>query len=103
MRSVRRVTTRTAAVVAGGLLLAGCSVSASIGEGELESNLEEQIASTNPDVSVESVDCADGLEGEVDATADCTVVIDGAEYPVAITVTEVDGENVNFDYEITEG
>lgn len=102
MRPIPHAGMRSAALTAAlACIVTGCSVS--VGESEVEDNLQQQIADANPDISVDGVDCPGGLDGEVDATLDCTTTIDGVDYPVTLTVTEVDGSDIAFDYEIKEG
>lgn len=98
-------TRRLAAALLLPAALTACSFSAgtSVSESDVEEQLQQQIADSNPDVSVDGVDCPDALDGEVDATLECTATIDGTDYPVAITVTDVDGSDIGFDYEISEG
>ncbi|MBB3661434.1 MULTISPECIES: DUF4333 domain-containing protein [Prauserella salsuginis group] len=74
--------------------LAGCSMYVE------KDDLEEQVSSSisQQGMPVDSVDCPDDLDGEVDATTTCTVTVQGGtEVKTDITVTSVDGDEVRFD------
>jgi outer membrane murein-binding lipoprotein Lpp len=93
----------SAAVVAG-VLLSGCSVSASVGKTEpklsadkLASAVAEKLAATTgqpkPDIT-----CPEELVGKVDTTTRCTLTADdGSTLGVTVTVSSVDGDQINFD------
>ncbi|WP_299056122.1 DUF4333 domain-containing protein [uncultured Nocardioides sp.] len=80
-------------------LLGGCASTVSAGdvEEQITSQLTEQVG-TEP----ENVDCPDDLEAEEGATTTCTLEADGEEYDVAIEVTGVDGDNVNFSIQVAD-
>jgi uncharacterized protein DUF4333 len=91
----------TAAVVAALATLAGCgdttvTVDKADVEEQITSGVEEQTG-TRPDVS-----CPDDLTGEVDEEMRCTATVGADEYGVTVTVTDVDGKDVNFSYLVDE-
>lgn len=90
-------------------LLAGCSGEAGVGEdvldrGELEQNIEEQLAEQFPDAPEPIIECPDELEPEVGATTECELSVDGddAVYPVAVEVTSAEDGEAKFDIEVGE-
>ncbi|MFE4613885.1 DUF4333 domain-containing protein [Streptomyces niveus] len=90
--------------MAAGVLLAGCSGSVSVGtstpkvsKDKLADTVAERLAATTgqakPDIT-----CPEALEGKVDATTRCTLTAaDGSTLGVTVTVSAVDGDNVDFD------
>lgn len=64
-------------------------------ESDLEGSLPERI--TQEGRAVDTVDCPAGLPGEVDAAMTCTTT--GGAGEVTLTVTGVDGLQVDFDFE----
>jgi hypothetical protein len=87
-------------VVIGGLVLAlaGCGEDA-IAADDVESTAVEQFSQQ---FEVQSVDCPDDLPAEVGAETTC-VLVDGAggEFEMTATVTAVEGDQADFDLEIT--
>ncbi|MCT9079485.1 DUF4333 domain-containing protein [Streptomyces fulvoviolaceus] len=91
-------------VVAVGVLLAGCSASVSVGNSEpklsadkLATTVAEKLAATTgqpkPDIA-----CPEDLAGKVGTTTRCTLTAgDGSTLGVTVTVSSVDGSNINFD------
>ncbi|KAB1643566.1 DUF4333 domain-containing protein [Gulosibacter chungangensis] len=85
-----------------GLALAGCSTSLTVAADEVEAqaaaSLEGQLGFTP------EVDCPGDLEGEVGAELTCDLYDqDGGRYDVIMTVTNVDGTNVEFDVNVPAG
>ncbi len=84
-----------------GLLLglAGCggTVEADDVETQISDQLEAQVGQ-RPD----SVDCAEDLPAEMDATIRCELTAGEDILGVTVTVTEVDGDKVNFDIQVDE-
>ncbi|WP_428951930.1 DUF4333 domain-containing protein [Streptomyces sp. cg35] len=90
--------------VAAGALLVGCSGSVSVGstdpkvsKDKLSDTVAEQLAKTTgqpkPDVT-----CPKDLVGKVGNATRCTLTAsDGSTLGVTVTVSKVDGKNVNFD------
>lgn len=88
--------------VAGTALLASCSsstpaVSQSQVEDKVATQLEEQVGQA-PD----SVDCPGDLEGEVGTTMQCTLTAGSDTLGVTVEVEEVDGDDVNFTFEVDD-
>lgn len=84
------------------LVASGCSGSVSIGSTDpvvKQSKLEEQISAFYTDQGAASADvtCPGDLTGKVDNTIDCDAVIGDQMSRATLTVTSVDGTDVNFD------
>lgn len=94
------VTTASALTLA---FLTGCSGSdGNISEDELESGIADQLESITG-VRPADVDCPGDLDAEVDATMRCTVVADdGSEIEGTATVTEVDGGDASFAFQVDD-
>lgn len=83
------------------LLLSGCSQSATVDEKSLEDELSSQLeaaAGQAPD----DVDCPGDLDGEEGTEMRCTLTAGEDQLGVTVTVTEVDGEDVDFEYQVDE-
>ncbi|MFF4525600.1 DUF4333 domain-containing protein [Streptomyces bluensis] len=90
--------------VAAGALVVGCSASVSMGNseptmsaGKLATIVAEKLAATTgqpkPDIT-----CPEELAGKVGNTTRCTLTADdGSTLGVTVTVSSVDGEEINFD------
>jgi hypothetical protein len=90
--------------VAAGMLLVGCSGSITVGNSEpklsadkLATTVAEKLAATTgqpkPDIT-----CPEDLVGKVGTTTRCTLTADdGSTLGVTVTVSSVDGEQINFD------
>lgn len=94
--------TRTLALLAAPVLalgLAACSSSTSVASTELATKVSEQITANNNLTTPVPVTCSGDLRAEVGATQTCALTdpINGASRSVTVTVTSVDGSNVNFD------
>ena len=92
-----------AAVVTTMLLLTGCSGSVTIGGAavsadDVEAQASEEFSAQFP---VDSVDCPEDLPAEVDASIKCELVSEGKAFEMTATTTAVDGEDVQFDVELT--
>lgn len=89
-----------------GVLLVGCSASVEVGKSEPKMSAEkvatlvsEKLASTTgqpkPDIS-----CPQDLVGKVGTSMRCKLTADdGSTLGVTVTVTSVDGDQINFDLE----
>lgn len=75
----------------------GLSISADSLEEQLADALEGDVGQ-RPD----AVDCPGDLEGEVGATQRCTLTAGADELGVDVTVTGVEGTDVDFDYVVEE-
>lgn len=87
----RRLLATSGAVLA--LAAAGCSRSAT------EASVEEQLRSQ---LGVESVDCPGDLDGTVGATLTCTATEATGTVEVLVTVTSIQGDDINFRYEAVQ-
>ena len=77
--------------------VAGCSSGPTI---VTKDDVEKQIADKMRDAQgnePESVSCPQDLQPKVGATVTCTMQFDGRPVDVVVTVTSIDGDNVNFD------
>ncbi|MEV6260762.1 DUF4333 domain-containing protein [Streptomyces sp. NPDC051784] len=98
-----------AVAVTAGMLLVGCSASVHVGKTEpklsaekLATTVSEKLARTTgqpePDVS-----CPEDLTGKVGTTTRCELTADdGSTLGVTVTVTSVEGEQINFDIKADE-
>lgn len=86
----RRVAATAGAVLALGLGLAGCSTFAP------SDAVEGQIVSQ---LGAATADCPGDLDGTVGASITCAATGGGEDFDVAVTVTSVEGETINFDIE----
>ena len=102
-----------AAVLAAGVVMAwslmdNSSVGTARGEdhtvprGDVEKQAEENFARPFEDAP-DSVSCPRGLRAEKHDTVRCTAVFEGERKPMLISVTEVKGDKVSFDYGVLEG
>lgn len=92
-----------AVVIAGAVVLSGCSASVNVGGGppavaraDLEKDITDRL--TEAGQTPQSVTCAEDLIGEVDKTTRCEVVLSetNAIEPI-VTTTEVDGGTVSYE------
>ncbi|MGW5125555.1 DUF4333 domain-containing protein [Streptomyces sp. NPDC004069] len=95
--------------VAAGALLVGCSASVNIGgstpklsKDKLADTVAEKLAATTgrpkPDIT-----CPENLAGKVGTTTRCTLTAeDGSTLGISVTVTSVEGKQINFDIKADE-
>ncbi|MGY0020111.1 DUF4333 domain-containing protein [Streptomyces sp. cg35] len=92
--------------VCAGALLVGCSASVSttpkMSKEKVGDTIAQKLASTTgapkPDVS-----CPEDLEGKAGTSMRCTVTAtDGSTVAVDVKVKSVDGDQINFDYEVDQ-
>jgi hypothetical protein len=87
------------------VVLCGCVVAAltACGEGTVSASDIEQEAETqfSQQFPVDSVDCPEDLPAEEGASTTCILESEGSEFEMAAEITSVDGETVNFDFELT--
>lgn len=91
------------ALVAAAVSLSGCSVSLhpTVSADTLEQTVSDRlydIVGQRPD----AIDCPDELDGVVGTTLQCQLTTGSDRYPVTLTVTGVEGQNVNFDFEVAD-
>ena len=84
-------------------LLAGCSGSVSVGGAAVDADDVEAQAQTefSEQFPVESVDCPDDLPAEVGESIKCELVSEGKTFEMTATTTAVEGDDVDFDLELT--
>ncbi|GAA1903812.1 hypothetical protein GCM10009737_00610 [Nocardioides lentus] len=94
---------RLAVTLAGGLAALGLLTSCGAGTvdaGTLEEQITNEVTEQTGEAP-EGVTCPDDLEGEEGATTTCVLTAtDGSEFDVAVDVTSVEGEQVNFNFEV---
>ncbi len=90
-----------ATFTAAALVSAGGCGAGSVAADELSASVK---AGLTEDVGQEpdEVTCPDDLAAEVGATTRCTLTHEGTSYGVTVTVTEVDGDDVDFDIEVDD-
>lgn len=72
------------------------AAAASISAADLQTGLSSRISTATPP---KSVTCSAGLPGQLGATTSCTVVINDANAVQAdVTVTKVNGTNIDYDF-----
>lgn len=91
---IRKFLVSGAAALAALMTLTGCSLSVS--ESQVEEAIRTNLGPQLPG-EIEEVDCPDDLKGEVGQSMQCTMTMAGQQITVEVTVTSVDGSNVNFD------
>jgi hypothetical protein len=95
--------------VAVGALLVGCSASVDAGtstprmsSGKLATLLAEKLAATTGRPKPE-VACPEDLAAKVGTTTRCTLTAgDDSTLGVTVKVTSVDGDQINFDFQVDE-
>lgn len=103
LRSMKRTALKSlGALAVVGLALAGCSTSVTVPADEVEAqaaaSLESQIG------FLPTIECTEDLEGEVGTEITCDLFDeDGARYDVIMTVTSVEGTDVEFDVNVPPG
>jgi hypothetical protein len=106
---MRRLVTKVTLML-GAAFLAGCSYSVSTGgsatidPAKVEGEISTQMTKQYPDVPVNSVICPDGVKPAQGVTFECTAHVDGAQWPIGVTITNVDlgAENVTYDIKHTK-
>lgn len=94
-------TGRVGAAMGGALLLLLSACSGGVPQADVEQQVSDALAETvgqTPD----SVDCPGDLPAEVGAEMRCTLTAGGESIGLTVTVTEVDGNEVNFDIAVDE-
>ena len=79
--------------------LSGQSVAGVLPKQQLEDMLLERLAA-NQNQPPDTVDCASDLQAKTGNTVECTVATDLAGQVYLVTVTTVEGDTVNFAYEV---
>ncbi|MEU9169971.1 DUF4333 domain-containing protein [Streptomyces sp. NPDC048420] len=100
------VTTAVISAVTASMLLVGCSATANVEKSEpklsadkLATTLAKKLAATTgqptPDVT-----CPEDLTGKAGTTTRCTLTTgDGSTLGVTVTVSSVEGDQINFNFE----
>ncbi len=96
---MRHNTTGFIALAAAAGLLAGCAVGTSVSAADVEEQARTTFAEQFP---VDSVDCDEDLPGEVGATITCVLVSEGTSFEMTATATELEGDTVNLEFELTD-
>jgi hypothetical protein len=105
---MRRLVTRITLML-GAAILAGCSFGLSTGSDTLdpdkvEASISERLTKQQPNLPVDSVTCPDGIKPVQGGTFECTAHVEGAQWPIGVTITNVDlgAENVTYDIKHTK-
>ena len=85
-----------ATALALGAALTACS--SAVAQSEVEESITTQLTAADGS-HPESASCPDDLEAEVDATMTCDVSDVDGDFKVKVTVTSVDGDEVEYDIE----
>jgi hypothetical protein len=96
-------------IAAAGLLLSGCSVKVETSAGvskeasvsaedlqQVEEVLMQKLSSDG--TPVETVECVDDIASKVGSTVECVTVTGNDRQGYDVTVSEAEGDTVNFDY-----
>ena len=97
LRTPRRLLAVAAVVLVG----AGCSSTPTVDRADLEKEVSTQLekeVGTAPD----DVECADDLEGKEGETQRCTLTAGSDKVGLTVTVTGVDGTDVDFDIQVDD-
>lgn len=93
---------RVAVALLGTWALVACSDSGGVDREELEQTVKEKLAE-EVGQTPKSIDCPEELKAELDASIRCTLTAeDGSEIGLTVTVTGVDGGDVNFDIQVDD-
>ena len=101
---MRRLVTRITLML-GAAILAGCSFGLSTGSDTLdpdkvEANISEEMTKQQPNLPLNSVTCPDGMKPVQGVTFECTAHVDGIQWPIGVTITNVDLGTGNVKYNI---
>lgn len=97
---MKRLLVAPAALVLGVIVLSGCGADV-VSQADLEKGVSDElteVVGTAPD----DIECPGDLEAEVGTTMRCTLIAGEDELGVTVTVTEVDGGEVNYDVEVDD-
>ncbi|MGO1542858.1 MAG: DUF4333 domain-containing protein [Gulosibacter sp.] len=98
----RNALTTLSVFAVAGLALAGCSTELTVPADEVETQAAESLSGQlgfTPEI-----ECAEDLPGEVDAEITCDLFDDqGGRYDAIMTVTSVEGTDVQFDVTVPPG
>ena len=93
-------------VVASSLVLAACSVSASVGTPTIDGSELESVVQTQLSKSVGQqappISCPESLEAKFGEMTTCTLTDSSGTYDVAVKVTSVDDGNAKFDIQVAD-
>jgi hypothetical protein len=88
------------------IALTGCSGEVSVGGNAVEQADLEQVVSDELEEIVgeapDSIDCPGDLDAEVGAELRCVLTAGGDRIGVSVTVTTVEGDNVDFDIQVDD-
>lgn len=97
-----------ALVASAAVLLSACSASiggdATLDREETEGNIAAQLVEMFPDAPEPIITCPDEIQAEVGAAFECQLTVEGdpAVYPVRATVTSLEGDQVQYTFEVGE-
>lgn len=79
-------------------MLVGCTGTPSVSAGDVEEQAQQEFSEQFP---VDSVECSDELPAEVGASITCVLVSEGTSFEMTATVSDVQGDEADFDLELT--
>lgn len=88
-------------LVPAALVLVACSSTSAVAKADVEQGAIDELTAL-VGVAPDSLTCPEDLPAEVDATMRCALTSGGESYGVTITVTSVEGDDVNFDVLVDE-
>jgi len=87
--------------VASALVLAGCGQVVTVDEAELEQEVSRQLEASVGQAP-DDIDCPGDLKAEEGTEMRCTLTAGDDELGLTVTVTGVQGTNVDFDVQVDE-
>ena len=97
---MHRLRTAPASLVIALLLLSACGASV-VAEKDLEKGVSDQLTESVGQAP-DDIDCPGDLDAEVGKTMRCTLTAGPDELGLTITVTKVDGSEIDYDVEVDE-
>lgn len=94
---IRKFLVGGAAAMAVLMTLGGCTATTvTVDDERVEEQIRTNIGPQLP-APIDEVDCPEDLKGEVGQKMVCTITVQGQQMQIEVTVTSVEGNNVNFD------
>lgn len=93
---IRKLLAGGAAALAALMTLSGCSTTLTVDDERVEEQIRSNLGPQLP-APIDEVDCPEDLKGEVGQKIVCTITVQGQQRQIDVTVTSVEGSNVNFE------
>lgn len=97
---MQRLRIAPVSIVLSVFVLAGCGASV-VAEKDLEKGVSDQLTESVGQAP-DDIDCPGDLEAEVGTTMRCTLTAGPDELGLTVTVTEVDGSEINYEVEVDQ-